>query len=174
MQNMVLTRILKSKTIFIDLTAFAAVALTSIIGMLYHLPFYMLEPIRLMVVISIAHSTRNNSFFLASVLPLYSWIVTGHPELLKMIVMTTEICSNVFLYYYLIKRVDSVLMSMIISVIISKVICYALYLIFFSLIFIEEEADTSFLICQVITTLIFSFYVWIILQKNKTYNEKAI
>jgi hypothetical protein len=56
---------------------------------------------------------------------------------------------------------------MVISIVVSKIFCYALYLVFFSIMFIEEEAEPVFLIAQVITTVLFSSYVSIILQKKK-------
>jgi hypothetical protein len=81
--------------------------------------------------------------------------------------MTAELVLNVFLFYYLVKRIDSVFLSMVISIVVSKIFCYALYLVFFSIMFIEEEAEPVFLIAQVITTVLFSSYVSIILQKKK-------
>lgn len=161
------------KVLILDIFAFAAVWLTPVIGRLIGLPFYMIEPMRLMVVLSIAHTSRGNSYFLAATLPLFSWAVTGHPEFYKMLVITVEIGINVFLFYYLLRRIDSILLSMIISIVISKVLCYALYLVSFSMMFIREEAEPSFMMAQVITTLVFSFYVVIILQKKKPNHERV-
>ncbi|HZX63151.1 MAG TPA: hypothetical protein VFE66_08065 [Bacteroidales bacterium] len=152
--------------LLLDIVAIAVVFFTPKIGQLIHLPFYMVEPMRLMVVLSIAHSNRANSYLLALTLPLFSWAVSGHPEFFKMLVMTGEMAANVFLFYYFVRKIDSVLLSMIISIVVSKVLCYAFYLVFFSMMFIQEEADPSFLIAQVITTLVFSFYVFFILRKK--------
>jgi hypothetical protein len=127
----------------------------------------MIEPMRFMVVLSIAYVSRSNSYLLALTLPMFSWVVSGHPEFYKTLVMTAELVLNVFLFYYLVKRIDSVFLSMVISIVVSKIFCYALYLVFFSIMFIEEEAEPVFLIAQVITTVLFSSYVSIILQKKK-------
>lgn len=155
------------KILLLDSIAFLFVWLTPVISHLIGFPFYMIEPMRFMVVLSIAHASRGNSYLLALTLPLFSWVVSGHPEFYKMLVMTTEIIANVFLFYYLVRRIDSVLLSMIISIVVSKIFCYALYLVFFSIMFIEEEAEPVFLIAQIITTVLFSSYVSIILQKKK-------
>ena len=154
------------KALLLDIIALAVVFFTPKIGAFMHLPFYMIEPMRLMVVLSIAHSSRINSYLLAFTLPLFSWAVSGHPEFYKMLVMTGEITANVLLFYYLIRKIDSAFLSMIISIIVSKALCYALYLVFFSMMFLMEEADPSFLISQVITTLVFSFYVFLIFRKK--------
>jgi hypothetical protein len=155
-----------AKGLLLDIVAIVVVYFTPKIGELIHLPFYMIEPMRLMVVLSIAHASRLNSYFLAFTLSLFSWAISGHPEFFKMLVMTGEMTINVFLFYYLLRKIDSAFLSMIISIIVSRVLCYALYLVFFSMMFLKEEADPSFLLAQVITTLVFSFYVFLFLRKN--------
>jgi hypothetical protein len=152
--------------LLLDLVALALVYFTPKIGELIHLPFYMIEPMRLMVVLSIAHSSRVNSYLLAFSLSLFSWVISGHPEFFKMLVMTVEMTANVFLFYYFFRKIDSAFLPMIISIVISKVLCYAMYLVFFSMMFLREEADPSFLVAQVITTLVFSSYVFLILRKK--------
>jgi hypothetical protein len=153
------------KALLLDLVAFAFVFFTPKIGEFLDLPFYMIEPMRLMIIVSIAHSSRANSYLLALTLSLFSWTVSGHPEFYKMLVMTAELTANVFLFYYLLRKTESVFLSMILSIVVSKVLCYTLYLVFFSMMFFREEADTPFLIAQVITTLVFSFYVLVITKK---------
>jgi hypothetical protein len=154
------------KALFIDIAALAFVLFTPEIGESIHLPFYMIEPMRLMIILSVAHSFPANSYLLALTLSLFSWAVSGHPEFFKMLVMTAELTANVLLFYYLRRKFKSVFLSMIISIVVSKVLCYTLYLMFFSMMFLKEEADPSFLIAQVITTLVFSIYVYLILRKN--------
>jgi hypothetical protein len=154
------------KGLFLDVVALVVVFFTPKIGLLIHLPFWMIEPMRLMVVLSIAHSSRANSYLLALTLPSFSWAVSGHPEFFKMLIMTGEMTVNVFLFYHLIRKSDSVFMSMIISIVVSKVLCYAFYLLFFSMMFIREEADVYFIIAQVFTTLVFSLYVFFIRRKK--------
>jgi hypothetical protein len=73
--------------------------------------------------------------------------------------MTIEMVANVFLFYLLLRKLNNVFFSMVAAIITSKILCYTLYLIFFSLIFLLEEAGTVFLIAQIITTMLFSAYV---------------
>jgi hypothetical protein len=154
------------KSLILDIVALVVVFLTPEIGQYTHLPFWMIEPMRLMVILSIAHSTRTNSYLLALVLPVFSWAVSGHPELFKMLVMTGEITVNVFLFYLLIRKINSAFQAMFISIALSKLLCYAFYLLFFSQTFIREETEPSFLIAQVISTLVFSFYVYWVFRKK--------
>ncbi|HZX62355.1 MAG TPA: hypothetical protein VFE66_04000, partial [Bacteroidales bacterium] len=69
-----------SSAILLDIAALVLVMFTPKIGEIIHLPFYMIEPMRLMVVLSIAHSSRVNSYLLAFTLSMFSWAVSGHPE----------------------------------------------------------------------------------------------
>lgn len=154
------------KSLILDIVALVIVFLTPEIGQYTHLPFWMIEPMRLMVILSIAHSTRINSYLLALVLPVFSWAVSGHPELFKMLVMTGEITVNVFLFYLLIRKINSAFQSMFISIALSKLLCYTFYLLFFSQTFIQEETEQSFLIAQVISMLVFSFYVYWVFRKK--------
>jgi hypothetical protein len=157
------------KGLLLDIGALVVVFFIPKIGQYTHLPFWMIEPMRLMVILSIAHSTRANSYLLALVLPVFSWVVSGHPEFFKMLVMTGEITINVFLFYLLIREIDSVFLSMIISIVVSKVLCYTVYLLLFSMMFVEDEAEPSFLIAQVITALVFSLYVYRVSRKKFQY-----
>jgi uncharacterized membrane protein len=154
------------KALFLDIVALVIVFFTPKIGEYTHMPFWMIEPMRLMVILSIAHSARANSYLLALVLPAFSWAVSGHPEFFKMIVMTGEITFNVFLFYLLIRKIDSVFISMIIAILVSKVFCYTIYLLFFPITFVRDEADSSFLIAQIISTLVFSFYLYWVRRKK--------
>jgi hypothetical protein len=155
-------------TLLLDLGAVAVVYFTPKICELIQLPFWMVEPMRLMVIISIAHSSPINSYILALTLPLFSWAVSGHPEFFKMLVMTIEITVNVFLFYFLVRKIYAVFLSMVISIVASKILCYTLYLIFSSVVKVDlsSETETSFLIAQMITTLVFSAYIFLILRKK--------
>ena len=161
------------KAMLFDLLALLVVFFTPRIGELIHFPFYIIEPMRLMVILSIAHSGRLNSYLLAFILPLFSWAVSGHPEFYKMLVMTCELGANVFLFYFIISRTKVLFLSAILSIAISKVFCYMLYLVFFSMMFIEGEAEPFFLLAQVVTMLIFSAYLFFILKNKEKYRQVA-
>ena len=154
------------KSVCIDTIAIAFIYFTPVIAHLTAFPVYMIEPMRLMVILSMAHSSRRNSYLLAFTLPLFSYIATSHPEFLKMLIITAELGLNVFFFYWLSARMKNVFLAMVSAVITSKVICYAMYLIFFSVAFVRNEADGLFLFVQLITTVLFSAYFFIFWKKN--------
>jgi hypothetical protein len=154
------------KALLIDMAALAFILFTPSLAHFFSFPVYMLEPMRLMMILSIAHSSKKNSYLLALSLPLFSFLVSGHPEPVKMMIITAELTLNVFLFYFLAARIRNSFASAFLSILASKAFCYLAYLVIFSLAFVREEAGTVFLLVQALTTLIFSSYLFLAL-KNK-------
>lgn len=157
------------KSLCIDTGALAFIYFTPVFAHITAFPVYMIEPMRLMVILSLAHSSRRNSYLLAFTLPLFSYIATLHPEFLKMLIITTELGLNVFIFYWLCKRMKNIFLAMVSAILTSKVACYILYLIFFSMAFVRNEADITFLLVQLIATILFSAYIFFFWKR--TINE---
>lgn len=156
------------KALFIDILALAFIYFTPSIAHMFNFPVYMLEPMRVMLILSIAHSTRKNSYLLALTLPLFSFLVSGHPEPVKMMIITAELLVNVFLFYLIASRIRNLFLSGLLSIVISKAFCYLAYLVVFSAMFVREEAGAVFLLVQAITTLLFSGYLFIISKSKRS------
>ena len=159
-----------AKTGILDTAALAFILFAPAIAHLISFPVYMIEPMRLMMVLSLAHSSKRNSYILALCLPLFSFIVSGHPEFTKMLIITGELVLNVFLFYWLLRKSGNAFLSMITAIVLSKIASYTMYLLVFSLAFVKAEAETSFVLVQVGTTILFSCYIFLFGKKltNKT------
>lgn len=107
----VLSRKALVKALLIDMAALAFILLVPSLAHLFSFPVYMLEPMRVMVILSLAHSTRQNSYLLALALPAFSFLVSGHPEAVKMMIITAELVLNVFLFYLVAARTRNLLLS---------------------------------------------------------------
>ena len=60
------------------------------------LPFYYLEPMRIAVIfVLILTGSRTNAYFLALTLPIFSHLISGHPDFLKSGLISTELCLNI-------------------------------------------------------------------------------
>jgi hypothetical protein len=130
------------------------------------IPMYMIEPMRLMLILSLAHASKYNSYLLALSLPYFSYVVSGHPEFIKMLIITGELILNVAIFYWMLKWLNRPFIVAFLSIIISKTACYLIYWPVFSFSFVVEEASMPFLIIQFITTFVFSLYVGFILKKK--------
>jgi hypothetical protein len=153
------------KTALIDLSALALVYFTPTLVHLLNFPVYMLEPMRVMLIISFAYSAKRNSYLLALSLPLFSFLVSGHPEFLKMMVITAELTLNVYLFYFLLERRSGTFLAALLSIAGSKLFCYLLYLVVFSWAFVRAEAAPVFLLVQLLTTFIFSGYLFLLFKR---------
>jgi len=145
--------------IIVDMIALAFIYFSPTLAHLFSFPVYMIEPMRLMLILAIVHSGKKNSILLALTLPLFSFAVTSHPVFIKMLIITAELLANVFLFYFLSGKIRNSFTAMFLAIIASKIFCYLLYLVAFPISFVVAEADPSFLGIQLLTTLLFSGYV---------------
>jgi len=157
------------KAMIIDTTALICIGCSSALAHVFDWPLYMLEPMRLMLIIALAHSSKANAYVLAFTLPIFSYLISGHPFLGKMLIITAELLINVFLFYSFVKLFRNTFSAMLFSIILSKLFCYLMYFWFFSFTFVMIESTPVFLIMQLLTSLIFSGYIGLVFRKQMTY-----
>jgi hypothetical protein len=149
-----------------DIAALVFVGLVPAASHMFNIPVYYIEPMRIMLVLALLFSSRWNAYTLAIVLPLFSFLVSGHPAPVKMLIIMAELLMNVWLFLYFYQKSRRSFLSAFSSIIISKVFCYAMYLVVFSMAFVKAEAETTFLFAQMILTLLLSGMVWFITYRR--------
>lgn len=154
------------KSILIDVFALAFIYFVPALSHLLALPVYFIEPMRLMLIIALAHTSRKNAFIIAATLPLFSFIVSAHPNIVKMLLITGELMLNVWLFYYILKRSKQVFISMLSAIILSKAAYYLLKFGLLSMVILQGSLVSTPLYIQVITTLVFSGYIFLIMRKK--------
>jgi len=153
-------------TAITDIAALVFVGLVPAASHLFKIPVYYIEPMRVMLVLALLYSSRWNAYALAIVLPLFSFLVSGHPAPLKMMIIIAELLLNAWLFLYFFQKTRRSFLSAIASIIISKMFCYIMYLVVFSLVFVKAEAELTFLFAQMILTLVLSSFVWLISRRR--------
>ena len=78
-----------------------------------------------------------------------------------------ELLLNTWLFLLFYRNTKMAFLSTFGSIILSKVFCYAMYLVVFSLAFVKEEAEITFLIAQAILTLLLSSVVWLVFHRRQ-------
>jgi hypothetical protein len=141
-----------------DIAAFLGIYLVPAMVHYIAWPVYMIEPMRIVLVLAIVHTSRHNALFLALTLPFFSYLVSGHPFPLKAAIISTELIANVILFYLLASKTGSRFFSMLIAILASKMFCYLLYWVFISWRFVMDEAEPGFLVIQLCMSLVFSTY----------------
>lgn len=158
--NRVSKEIIKS-SIF-DIFAILAIYFVPVFSHMFALPIYYIEPMRLMVILAIAHTSKKNAFILAASLPLFSFLVSAHPVFLKTLLISGELMLMVGVYYFLSQKINNKFGSMILSIGISKIAYYAFKFVLLSAVLIQGSFISTPIVIQFITTILFSGYIFLI------------
>jgi hypothetical protein len=153
-----------------DISALAFIYFVPAISHLLSLPVYLIEPMRLMLILALVHTTKQNAYIIALSLPLFSFLISAHPVLPKMVLISLELVLNVFLFYVLIAKFKNTFLPIIISIILSKLVYYVLKFTFIKLTLIDSGLISTPIVIQVIMVLIFSSYLSF-LFKNQVINQ---
>jgi len=145
--------------ILIDLTALAFIYLVPALSHLMRLPVYLIEPMRLMLVLAMVHTNRQNSYLLALTMPLFSFIISGHPVFAKMFLIGMELSLNVFLFYLLSRRMKHIFPAIFASILLSKAIYYLVKFGLIQMAVINTGLVATPLLVQLVMAVAFSSYV---------------
>jgi hypothetical protein len=119
-----------------------------------------------MLILAIAHTTKRNAYLLALSLPVFSFLSSGHPNPVKMILMSVELIMNVWFYYFLVTKMRNVLVAGFTSILFSKIIYYLLKYSLISMTILNMELISTPLLIQLIMTLLLSVYLVITLRQK--------
>jgi hypothetical protein len=152
--------------ILLDFSALAFIYLVPSITHLLSLPVYLVEPMRLMLILSLAHSGRINSYILAMTLPAFSLLISAHPVFPKMLLISAELSLNVFLFFFLMRKINRIFPAALLSIILSKAAYYLLKFFLIKLSLIETALVATPIIVQVVMTAVFSCYLFIAFKNS--------
>ncbi|OGU59397.1 MAG: hypothetical protein A2V66_16140 [Ignavibacteria bacterium RBG_13_36_8] len=155
------------KNILFDIFALAFIYFLPAISHLLVIPIYLFEPMRIMMILSLAHTTKKNTYVIAISLPLFSFFVSAHPLILKSLLMAAELILNIWLFYFILHRIKNVFGSILLSIIISKMFYYLVKYFLIVSALLSMELFSTPLYLQVITTLVFSFYILFVWRKKE-------
>jgi hypothetical protein len=153
------------KSTVIHLFAVAFIVFVPAISHLVALPVYYLEPMRIMLIIALVHTTKKNAYLLALTLPIFSFLVSAHPSAIKTFLIISELLLNVFLFYVFSEKIKNNFLAMITSLSVSKIIYYLVKFMLLSTMVLEWSLVSTPLYIQGVMMLLFSSYVFILLKK---------
>lgn len=148
------------QSILLDTGALVFIYLVPSLSHLLGIPLYLIEPMRVMLILSLTHTSKYNAYFLALTMPLFSFMISGHPTLLKMGLMTVELVLNVFLFYLLAKRLKYLFLAVLLSIVISKISYYLIKYMLIQMVLLNTELISTPVTIQLVTALLFSLYSW--------------
>lgn len=113
--------------VLIDIALLAALYLLPTLSHLAALPLYKLEPMRIALIVALLFTHRANAYLIAWTIPLASFVLSGHPELFKALLIGVEYSVLVAVYGYLAQhRKWPPFAGLIAAILAGKVVYYAL------------------------------------------------
>lgn len=158
---------MRLRTILIDITALALIYFVPALSHMLALPIYLVEPMRIMLILAIAHTSKRNAYLLALTLPLFSFLVSGHPIFLKSLLISIELAVNVWLFFRLSKIIRNNFTAMAAAIIGSKLLYYLLKFALLSAALMQGGLVSAPVYLQMATTTVFSAYVFFVWRKAK-------
>lgn len=153
------------KNIILDIFALAFIYFVPTISHLLSLPVYFIEPMRLMIILALVHSTKQNAYILALTLPIFSFLVSAHPVLPKMFLIAFELSLNVFIFFMLIKKFKNVFLPILISIAGSKLIYYIIKFGLIQFAVLKSGLISTPILIQISMTILFTIYVMSLYKK---------
>lgn len=150
----------------LDILALTAIYMIPTITHMLSFPIYLIEPMRIMLILALVHTRKENAYFLALTLPAFSFLISGHPMLPKMILITFELLLNVWLFITLGKVIKSKALSMLSAVILSKLFYYGVKILLISFAVINTDIISTPIWIQLVMAILFAGYIGL-LYKNK-------
>jgi len=155
------------RSLLLDIGSLGFIYMVPTISHLFSLPIYLIEPMRLMLIFALVHTSKANAFIIALSMPAFSYIISGHPILPKMILISFELLLNVLLFYGLVKKLKFLFPSIILSILLSKAIYYLLKFELINFGIMDTELFSTPIYLQLIMTLIFSLYLYTFYDRSK-------
>ncbi|MBS4013511.1 MAG: hypothetical protein KGZ97_07085 [Bacteroidetes bacterium] len=152
-------------TIILDVIAIAFIYFVPTFSHMPSFPLYLIEPMRIMVILALVHTNRYNVLILALTLPFVSFIFSAHPHLVKTGLISAELTVNVLLFYLFVKKMPSII-AIFTSIWISKAFYYALKYLTIIYLFPNDKLISTPIYIQIITSLVFSGYVFLLFRKK--------
>ena len=111
-------------TSLIDLGIIAAIYLLPGLTHILPVPLYMIDPMRLLLFLTLITTNRMNSLVLAASIPFLSTLFSGHPVFPKNILISAELSLNVMVFHWIMGKKDSLLLAGTASILSAKVFYY--------------------------------------------------
>ena len=149
------------KNITFDLFALAAIYLVPSVSHLLSFPVYYLEPMRLMLILAIVHTSRRNAYLIAITLPIFSLLISAHPSIIKTSLITGELLINLWLFFFLSEKLSNKCLSLFSSIIASKLIYYLAKFMLISTTLMDGQLLSTPIYIQLVMLAAFSGYVYL-------------
>ncbi len=113
-------------TSLIDLGIILSIYLLPGLTHILPVPLYLIDPMRLLLFLTLLTTHRMNSLVLAATIPFLSTLFSGHPVFPKSILISAELSLNVMVFHWMMGKKDSLILAGVFSILSAKVFYYLL------------------------------------------------
>ncbi|MDP2366366.1 MAG: hypothetical protein Q8M94_21645 [Ignavibacteria bacterium] len=149
------------KTYLIDFSLLLFIYFLPALSHLFSFPVYYLDPMRIALVVALIHTSKKNTFLIALTLPLFSFLISSHPQFIKSFLLSTELIINLSLFFLFKEKIKNVFTSLLLSIILSKAIYYLLKFAFISFALLDDRLFSTPFYFQIISASLLSIYVYL-------------
>jgi len=157
-----------SKSIFFDIVALAFIYFLPALSHVGNYPLYLLEPMRIMLIIAIAFTSKRNAYIIALTLPMFSYLLTQHPVFYKTLILTAELVFNIWLFYFLSNKWKNYFASILASILVSKALYFVLQFGLIKMSLLQSDLISTPIYFQLILAFIFSAYLYVVLTRRES------
>ena len=155
------------KQTVIDILGLSFIYFIPALSHMFAVPLYYLEPTRIVLILALVHTSKKNAYLLALTIPLFSFVISSHPAMIKSFLIGAELILNVYLFYALNKYVKSLFPAAILSILLSKAAYYALKALFLNVGYMSGDLISTPILIQLILMLVFSAYIYLFFNKTE-------
>jgi hypothetical protein len=152
---------LNAKNLLIDFGAILIIYFLPEISSLLNIPFYLFEPMRVIIIIAIVHTSKENAYILAVLLPAVSYLFSNHPSVIKTFILSGDLLLNIFLYFSLKKIIVNKFLLMSMCIIASKLTYYLAKYLLIQFSVLKGELIATPIYIQISIVIVFSGYVYL-------------
>jgi hypothetical protein len=150
------------KTYLIDFSLLLMIYFLPAISHLFAFPVYYLDPMRIALVVALVHTSKKNAYIIALTLPLFSFLISSHPQIIKSFLLSAELIINLSLFFLLKDKLKKVFASLFLSIVISKVIYYSLKFALISFTLLNDRLFSTPLYFQLMAAVLLSTYIYLV------------
>jgi hypothetical protein len=149
-----------------DFTAIILVYFMPAISHMFAFPVYYLDPMRILVILALVHTKKENAVILAITLPIFSFLVSGHPVFAKSGLILSELLINVLLFLVLEKKLKNLFVLGFVSIILSKIYYYIAKYLLVSFGVIQGELFSTPIYVQIGLAFLLAVYIFNFMNKR--------
>lgn len=155
------------KTLLTDFLILTFIYFIPAISHLFAFPIYYLDPMRFALVFALITTSKRNTFLIALTLPIFSFLISSHPSILKSFLLAGELSLNISLFYLLKDKINNLFFSFLLSITLSKLSYYIAKFAFIKYDLLDQKLISTPIEYQLMIMLLLSFVVyWIGSKKN--------